>query len=176
VLRSLHDFLRQLKDLPRTGWVQRAVTAPESVASHSLAVAVLAAVEAERRGLDPGRAALLAVVHDLPEAVVGDRVPGELPPEEKHRREAEAIRTIDAAAGAGGALVRWWEEYEAAESPEARLVRGCDLADATLQGEGYAAAGRVARSAVADLVDNCRGRIVDPALRAATGPPFGDQR
>jgi len=36
--------VRELKDLKRTGWVQRGVSDPESVADHSFMLAILACV------------------------------------------------------------------------------------------------------------------------------------
>ncbi|MDY0059998.1 MAG: HD domain-containing protein [Myxococcota bacterium] len=161
----LHPHLRRLKQLPRTGWVQRGVDHPETVAAHTTGVALLALLEARRRGLDEGRAVLLALVHDLPESLVGDRVPGELPPAEKRRRERAAIGQIDREADARGRLCQLWEEYEAGESPEAQLVRALDLADAILQGVAYGEEGRAPRPRLADLVGSCLARVGDPALR-----------
>jgi putative hydrolase of HD superfamily len=74
--------LAALKALPRTGWSDRGVAAQsaESVADHSLAVAVLAwacAIERVSEGepLDPQRVLLLALVHDLAESDAGDAPP-----------------------------------------------------------------------------------------------------
>ncbi len=75
-------YLAALKALPRTGWSDRGVNAVivESVADHSLAVAILAwatALERVRDGedLDPQRVLLLALIHDLAESEVGDVPP-----------------------------------------------------------------------------------------------------
>jgi 5'-deoxynucleotidase YfbR-like HD superfamily hydrolase len=74
--------LAALKALPRTGWSDRGVNAVivESVADHSLAVAILAwamALERVRDGedLDPERVLLLALIHDLAESEAGDAPP-----------------------------------------------------------------------------------------------------
>jgi 5'-deoxynucleotidase YfbR-like HD superfamily hydrolase len=74
--------LAALKALPRTGWFDRGVNAGlvESVADHSLAVAVLAwALALERvsdgADLDPQRVLLLAIIHDLAESEAGDAPP-----------------------------------------------------------------------------------------------------
>lgn len=169
----IHEYLRILKDLRRFGWLQRQVTQPESVAGHSFAVGVLAVLAARARGLDPGRAALLALLHDLPEALIGDLVPGELSREEKHRREAEAIDQLDQLAEARGWLVRCWREYEEGASPEAQLVRSADLADAVLQGAAYARQGRVAVEAVQDLLASCLSRIADDEVRRSLEQELG---
>jgi 5'-deoxynucleotidase YfbR-like HD superfamily hydrolase len=74
--------LAALKALPRTGWYDRGVNPQhiESVADHSLAVAVLgwaSAVESARDGadIDPLRVLLLAMIHDLAESEAGDVPP-----------------------------------------------------------------------------------------------------
>lgn len=172
---TLVERLHALKDLPRSGWVQRDVPDPESVADHSLALAALAALEARRRGLDPGRAALLAVFHDLPESIAGDRVPGELPPDEKRKRERDAARQIDAEAAAGGWLLEIWNEFESGSSPEARLVRSLDRAEAALQGLAYARQGRGERAALLDLAGRCRARVDDDELRERLLPQEVDE-
>ncbi|HEU5432327.1 MAG TPA: HD domain-containing protein, partial [Thermomicrobiales bacterium] len=96
--RGLTRFLRQLerlKSLRRTGWRDRGVPRDEieSVADHTLRVAVLAWLTAEaaaKRGasIDPNRVLQLALVHDLAEALAGD-----LPP-----YDPDALPSIDDAA------------------------------------------------------------------------------
>src|SRR5688572_10646893 len=90
-LLTLARFLARLKRVKRTGWLDRGIpeAGVESVADHSLSVALLAwacAVERREHGvsLDPARVALLAVIHDLPEAETGDAPPYDpsaVPPE-----------------------------------------------------------------------------------------------
>jgi putative hydrolase of HD superfamily len=57
-----------LKRIRRAGWWHVGVRDPESVAEHSLRVALIAAIE----GAEPSRAALLAVWHDSQETRTGD--------------------------------------------------------------------------------------------------------
>jgi putative hydrolases of HD superfamily len=81
-LLALAQFASQLKSVPRTGWLDRGVPPiqVESVADHSLGVALLAWVCAlERRAegvaIDPERVLMLAMLHDLAEAETGDLPP-----------------------------------------------------------------------------------------------------
>ncbi|MGH2411415.1 MAG: HD domain-containing protein, partial [Chloroflexota bacterium] len=67
--------IEPLKHLPRTGWLDREVASPESVAAHSWRLAVLAWIVASEVGLDANRAMAIALMHDLPEAVTGDHTP-----------------------------------------------------------------------------------------------------
>lgn len=59
------------------GEVERVPTHPDGVrretdSTHSVMLALVSAVAASRMGLDPGRAALLALLHDMPEVYAGD--------------------------------------------------------------------------------------------------------
>ena len=81
-LLRLAQQVQQLKRVPRQGWLDRGVPPlnAESVADHSLGVALLAwmsALEARTTGaaLDPARVLALALVHDLAEAQAGDWTP-----------------------------------------------------------------------------------------------------
>ena len=148
-----------LKDERRTGWQLRGVDDPESVAAHSWGVAYLVAALGDRLaadlpGVDLDRALRLAVVHDVAEAETGDVATrasdvAEAPTdsagdgsdrEAKVAAEREAMRDL---AGPLPERVRdAWEAYEARESPEAVLVKECDLLDTCLQALVYERDGR----------------------------------
>lgn len=107
-----------LKRVPRTGWVRRGVSEPESVAEHSYRMAMLALlygpgvstrdvlqggeeVEVENREIDVMRCCRMALVHDLAEGIVGDLVvDGDaqtrdpITKEEKQKLEEKAIQEI----------------------------------------------------------------------------------
>src|SRR5688500_16712316 len=81
-LLALDHLIKALKLTPRTGWIDRGVKPllAESVADHSLGVALLAwvaAIERHAEGatLDPQRVLTLALLHDLAEAETGDWPP-----------------------------------------------------------------------------------------------------
>lgn len=129
--RSLLDALLELQALdrlPRAGYVLRGVDDPESVAEHSFHLALLLwALAPGLPEIDLGRALELALIHDLPEIRIGDlpRTAGRYLPEgAKAAAEATAMAELLAPLGdRGPALLA---EFEAGESPEARLVRACD--------------------------------------------------
>ncbi|MAF67444.1 MAG: phosphohydrolase [Planctomycetes bacterium] len=121
--------LAPLDALPRTGWIQRGVAAPESVAGHLAGTALLALALAPRvePALDVDRCLALAVVHDAPEALTGDLPRGareRLPEGAKAAAEEAAARAVLAPLSPV-ALARF-HEVEAGETREARLVRLCD--------------------------------------------------
>jgi putative hydrolases of HD superfamily len=161
-LAGLFNLAGKLKQLKRQGWIDRGVDQPESVADHSYRVALMTLVTSTRDlDIDVERAVRLALVHDLPESLTGDITPfddrlndGEtdaadlfhsLPEysqqadEAKTAAERVAIHELTASLpdDLRDMLVDAWEEYEAAQTPEARLVRQIDKLETWLQALEY---------------------------------------
>jgi len=131
-----------LKDERRTGWQLRGVDDPESVAAHSWGVAYLVvAFRDELPGVDLDRALRLAVVHDAAEALTGDvatRADETADPidcEAKAAAEREAMATL--ADPLPVRIADAFATYEARETPEAVLVKECDLLDTCVQAVVY---------------------------------------
>lgn len=171
-LLALARLVLKLKATPRQGWLDRGIDqcAVESVADHSLAVALLAwAAAVERRAagaaLDPARVLALAVLHDLPEAEVGDippYIPDDLPSAEtgegratflnqrhvrdatrtaaKHAAEDAVMQTllVQLPPHAASALGDLWTELREGITPEARFLKEVDHLEAFLQSRAYA--------------------------------------
>lgn len=106
---------------------------PETDTDHTVMLAILAleivnAWESAGAvlGLDRGRLAMLALVHDLPEAEAGDtNTMGGLTTEAKAAkavREAEALGRIRALLGPSSWTVAAIETYERLDTPEARFL------------------------------------------------------
>ncbi|KAF6364538.1 HD domain containing 2 [Rhinolophus ferrumequinum] len=140
--RNLLQFLRlvgQLKRVPRTGWVYRNVERPESVSDHMYRMAVMALVTKDDH-LNKDRCVRLALVHDLAECIVGDIAPADnIPKEEKHRREEEAMKQLTQllSKDLGKELYELWEEYETQSSAEAKFVKQLDQCEMILQASEY---------------------------------------
>ncbi|MCB1161826.1 MAG: HD domain-containing protein [Candidatus Krumholzibacteriia bacterium] len=136
------DDLLQLKGTPRSGWLRIGIEHPESVASHSFAVGLLAWREARARGLDADKALLMGLLHDFHEARLGD-----IPSPVKRLLPADALAQAEAElraaqwAGWAPELLGLLEEFEAGESAEARLVRAMDREELRLQAQRYLAQG-----------------------------------
>jgi len=123
------DALAPLGDLPRTGWVLRGCVPAESIAAHSLQVALLVAmlVDAVRASgvtVDGEAALRMALVHDAPEARTGDvpnpmKTPG-------FARELHALETGLAAELLPPALAASWIAQAAGVGVEAELVAAAD--------------------------------------------------
>lgn len=128
----------QLKRTSRTGWVQRGVSQGETVAAHSYGVAFAALILAQltEEAVDLGKALALAVLHDLPEGLTGDfPAPAKrfLPPGVKPQMERAALDEILGDTPFEPRFLQWWEELQADDSPEARLVHDADKIDLYVQ-------------------------------------------
>src|SRR5947208_2374093 len=128
---TLLDLLLELQALdrvPRSGYVLRGVAEPESVTEHSWHVLFLVwSLGARIPGIDVARAVEIALVHDLAELRIGD-----LPRTSAHyfpagaKREAEAAAMADVLAPLPARARELYAEYQAAATPEARLVQVLD--------------------------------------------------
>lgn len=128
---ELFQIIHPLDRIPRAGYVLRGVSEPESVAAHSHFVALLALLFVEQF---PGiynrdRLLAMALVHDLAESRLMD-IP--MPYADAYLKEAkqkaEQAITEDLLGGLPGNLAELHEEFDAAATPEARLLRGLDKA------------------------------------------------
>jgi putative hydrolase of HD superfamily len=130
----------RLKSEPRRGWVLKlGMENPESVADHSYRVALMAMVYCDARGLDAEKAMKMALLHDLPEALVGDSIPGERAPREKRAMESAAMRRLlkDLPQDVAKEYRAVWREFEERASPEAELVKQLDRLESAIQAYEY---------------------------------------
>uniref|UniRef100_A0A452R7F1 5'-deoxynucleotidase HDDC2 n=1 Tax=Ursus americanus TaxID=9643 RepID=A0A452R7F1_URSAM len=135
LLSLLHFHQR----VPRTGWVYRNVERPESVSDHMYRMAVMALVTKDKH-LNKDRCVRLALVHDMAECIVGDIAPADnIPKEEKHRREEEAMKQLTQLLPEDlrKELYELWEEYETQSSAEAKFVKQLDQCEMILQASEY---------------------------------------
>jgi putative hydrolase of HD superfamily len=138
-------FAGALKNLPRTGWRLVGIKDCESVAEHSYRVALVALVLSELvEGVDRAKLLQMALLHDLPESLVTDlpRTAVELIGRDvKRQAERDAwaeLMPLDPP------LARWralWEEFEAEETAEAKLIRAADRLEMLFQAYEYERAG-----------------------------------
>ena len=135
---SLLCFLQEaegLKSVERTAWTSSGRR--ESTAEHSWRLALLAWALLDRYPrLDHAKVLALCLVHDLGERDCGDRSASDLPdPAAKRGEEQACLRRLAALLPApkGEELLALWEEYDAAATQEARLVKALDKAETILQ-------------------------------------------
>ncbi|GBG33953.1 HD domain-containing protein 2 [Hondaea fermentalgiana] len=165
---AFQTSVSNLKRVKRTGWVLRKVPDPESVSDHSFGVA-LAALLVEDDQIDTAKAVQMGLLHDVAEAIVGDIAPGQgISDEDKHAREQAAMRELLQEKLGGGAradrINALWQEYEARETPEAKLVKDLDRWEMILTADGYE---READSHfLQEFYDGVRGKIKHPRVKA----------
>lgn len=137
---DLFQIIHPLDRIPRAGYVLRGVPEPESVAAHSHFVALLALLFVEQFPGEYNRDRLLAMalVHDLAEARLMD-IPmpyadAYLKEAKQHAEQSIAGHLLD---GLPGELAALHTEFDAAETPEARLLRGLDKAQMMIKVWNY---------------------------------------
>lgn len=143
-LSKLDKMLSALKSTPRTGWMLRGVHAAvaESIAEHMSESAILALLLASRlrdhgRPVDPYRAASIAAVHDLPEALVGDLVKAVSDALGKETKEAIELEALKESIGFDNTLTSLFRDYVRQDTVEARVAKLAEQLSTLLQGLRY---------------------------------------
>ena len=144
-LLALYTQVATLKLLPRTGWLQRGIPNPESVAEHTFGVAMLALLIGDTSdGLDRGKLLAIALLHDMAEVLLSD-LPASakrfIGAEHKHAAERRALEEMLAHMDNRAEYLALWEEYACGWSREARLVKGIDRIEMLAQALSYERAG-----------------------------------
>ena len=154
-----------LKRTKRTGWVDVGVYQPESVADHTFRTAFLCMLYADIESLDALKLLRMALIHDLPEAVIGDLMPSQKTAETKEREET-AIQQIL------GLLPKQhmenylavWNEYQEGKTKEAKAVRQLDKIEMALQAKEYEKAGSPSKS-LERFICSAKDAVELPELR-----------
>ncbi len=140
-LIASYERLLPLKRLPRTGWLQRSVSQPESIADHEWGVALLALLTSTAvPGVDREQLLTIAILHDLGEALLGDlphTARDLLGAATKRDAERAAIQQLIGTLPGAEALLASYEAYVEGSTPEARLVKGLDRIELLVQTLDY---------------------------------------
>lgn len=134
-VKNLVSVLGKMKNLRRTGWVNRNVKNPESDADHSFSLAFLVMLLAPEN-LDKLKCLQMALIHDLPEIFCGDFTPKQIAPAEKRRLETDAMQEITRMLQTPQ-LADLFAEFEAQQTPEAKFVKALDRVDNVLTASYY---------------------------------------
>ncbi|MEB3860269.1 MAG: HD family hydrolase [Desulfurococcales archaeon] len=172
-MARMDHVARTLSSLARTGWMLRGVPPQiaETVAAHSFTAALISldlSLALARRGfrVDPYRATVIALVHDLAESVIGDiartRIRGL--EEVKERAELEAFDSL-----APEEVIALFREYEEKSTVEAIIARISDQLATLSKGEEYKSIGF---NSVDDIIESCR-KAVEKLIEKA-GSPIGE--
>ncbi|MEM1008275.1 MAG: HD domain-containing protein [Myxococcota bacterium] len=113
--------ISSLKHVPRTGWALRGVPNPESVAAHSFGVGLWAwwlfQRHPQKQILSLEKILLLALLHDLPEAGIGDLVP----------RQRKLLFGAENTNAKQHAEQRFWQEAPTNPTPPPFLIQAEQL-------------------------------------------------
>ncbi|KAL1762728.1 HD domain-containing protein [Schizophyllum commune] len=140
-LLAFFHVLERLKTQKRTGWIDHKVPNPESISDHMYRMAIMAMCCSDTT-LDITKCVLLALVHDIAEAQVGDITPRHgLSKEEKAKLEEDAMKNFVHEmlhdSPAAQRIINLWKEYEARETPEALFVKDLDRFEMAAQAFSY---------------------------------------
>lgn len=113
-------------------WVQFLNPDFQNLAEHTTRVMWIAMVLAKHEGLkDTGKIVKMALVHDLSESRSGDL--HYVSREYSTRNEHLAIQDVLQDTSLNEEMVALWEEYEALNTPEAKVVKDADYLDVDLE-------------------------------------------
>lgn len=126
-LSKLVDFFKnvgQLKEISRAGWVKVGIKSPESVADHTFRTAFLCMIFSSLEGLDELKMLQMALLHDLPEVIIGDLTPSEKNKANKNDEENAMKRLLSfLPKEIRDRYLEIWHEYTTGETTEAKVVR-----------------------------------------------------
>jgi len=167
-LQNLIRFLEItgiLKRTQRTGWVEVGVYQPESVADHTFRTAFLCMLYADMESLDPLKLLRMALIHDLPEAIIGDLMPSQKTAETKENEE-NAIRQIVSLLPKMQRenYLAVWNEYREGKTKEAKAVRQLEKIEMALQAKEYEKFGSASKS-LERFIKSAKDATALPELR-----------
>lgn len=143
-LEELTSPFYALKDLARTGWVDKLnLKNPESVASHTLLMIVIALYFASKYSYSCKRRLRLIemiLIHDLAEALVGDITPDSKQHVYKKELENNAFDEIMSTFPDSKLKKGWkssWEEFNSDSSSNSKLVHLIDKIEMLIQANYY---------------------------------------
>ncbi len=136
-----------LKQTERTGWVQVGVYQPESVADHTFRTAFLCMLYADMEALDPLKLIRMALLHDLPEAVIGDLTPPQKTAETKEKEETAINHILSLLPKKQREnYLAAWKEYQKGKTREAKAVRQLEKIEMALQAKEYEKMGTTSKN------------------------------
>ena len=146
MLEEILEFSKligKLKKIERTGWVTWSnVQNPESVAEHIFRTAVLGLIVADMKKLNAEKVVRMCLLHDLPEAIIGDWDPivkKKLGMEKWKAKEKEALTKLLSMLPEKirGKYLEAWEEFEGMKTKEAKIVKQLDRLEMIIQALEY---------------------------------------
>mgnify|MGYP006273725135 CR=1 FL=1 len=149
----------RLKTLPRTGWVNRGIPSPETVAEHMYRSQFVAYDLAKAFNENAVACAHMMMIHDLPEAKAGDITPDcGISNSDKATLEMDAARELAELSG-NPEFLKLFEEYEEGKTLQSRICRDADQLECLIQALEYAAAYPDKRASLEDFWPYAKKKI-----------------
>jgi len=166
LIEAFFEF-SHLKQLYRQGWLKRGVPPErcESVAEHSLGVAILALWLSRTcfPELDITKVLCMALLHDFGEIYTGDLIPSDaVSADEKHLREKQSIQQVLGKLPQGEHYLDIWEEFEQGETLEAQFIHQIDRLEMGFQAGIYGLQGLIDPQEFFQTTDQA---LFDPRLK-----------
>ena len=165
---SFHNLVKfletagRLKRTLRAGWIDVGIRQPESVADHTFRTAILCMIYADIKGLDQPKLLRMALIHDLPEAIIGDLTPSKKTKESKDKENAAINQILDLLPETQKKkFLTDWNEYQEGRTKEAKAVRQLEKLEMALQAKEYEKA---------KTTDHSLERFIKSAEKAITSP------
>ena len=178
-LRDLVKFFEtigKLKRTPRSGWVEVGVPKPESVADHTFRTAILCMVYSRLEGLDELKLLRMALLHDLPEAIIGDLTPSRKTTrskDEENNAMNEMLSLLPKEQREKYMAV--WNEYQEGKTIEAKAVRQLEKLEMALQAKEYEEAA-LTKQNLKRFSKSAEEAVVWPQLKRLLSYILGEQQ
>lgn len=155
-----------LKKISRQGWIDKlSLERPESVADHTFSMAIMGMIFSDLGNYNTEKILKTILLHDLAESVIGDITPEQISKKEKNTLENKAIKSIlcKLPSSLQKQYTCLWQEYQANNSNEARIVHQLDKIEMALQAKIYSKDGH-SKEKLSSFFNFVKDEIVDPKL------------
>jgi len=168
ILRNLVKFFEtvgRLKKIPRSGWVDVGISQPESVADHIFRTSILCMIYSCLEGLDELKLLRMALIHDLPEAIIGDLTPSRKTTGSRDKEDVAMNQMLSLLPKEQREkYMTDWNEYQKCKTKEAKAVRQLEKLEMALQAREYEKDGST-RQSLDRFIKSAEKAIIWPELR-----------
>lgn len=174
---SFYMKYNQLKNIYRQGWLKVRIGLEhkdkcESIADHSFSVALLSLtiIEKNKLALDTLKCIKMAIIHELGEVYAGDYTPYDnITKKDKHIKEKDAILKVLETINKDNDFLEIWEEFEKAETDEAKFIKNVDQLEFLLQACAYGYDAQYFEKCLSKIIDPYCKEIALSAIKASKG-------
>jgi putative hydrolase of HD superfamily len=160
-----------LKKIPRQGWIDKlSISKSESVADHTFSMAIMGMIFGDLENYNTEKILKMILLHDLAESITGDIVPEKISRVKKAALENNTIKKIfsDLPASLQKQYSMLWEEYQANNSKEAKIVHQIDKLEMALQARIYFNDG-YSQEKLESFFKSAQNEITDPKISQLLG-------